>query len=197
MKKLILSTLLIVTFSFNVFAQDQGEFEIGVGIGVNFASFFGDDADLVGANTRTSFLAGVTGEYFFNDRWGIKSGLIFDSKGSEFNGGGEARLNYLFIPIYANWHFGRNRGWYLNFGPHVDFLLSAENEDDEDVSDVISSTDVGLGVGIGYKFRLSDSIKLFIEYQAAGGFIPVIDTGDSDDPDFTNTRGGFKVGILF
>ena len=188
MKKITLLSFLFLTSILFVQAQEKGDFEIGAVVGLNLATFYGDDAD--NADSITAFQAGVTGEYYFSDRWGFKSGLIYDSKGAE-EFGVSFELNYLFIPIYANWHFGANRNWYLNFGPHIDFLLSVGDAVDKDL---VSPVDVGLGVGIGYKFDVSDATKIFIEYQGAGGFISVPEDSSFE---FNNTRSAFNIGVLF
>ncbi|WP_233496696.1 outer membrane beta-barrel protein [Mucilaginibacter hurinus] len=36
------------------------------------------------------------------------------------------KLDYLTIPVMANWHFGRTKNWYLHFGPYVAFLLNVK-----------------------------------------------------------------------
>nr|WP_299383590.1 porin family protein [Allomuricauda sp.] len=184
--------LLLVLLPLTTKAQEKGEFEIGIGAGINFSDFYGDTS--FGYRTRTAFQAGVLGEYYFSDRWGLKSGFVYDSKGAD-GSGNEIKLDYLFIPIYANWHFGRTRNWYLNFGPHVDILVSAEDEIAGDLKDDTSSVDIGLGVGIGHKFRVSENTAIFIEYQGAGGLINV----PSNDGGFEllNTRAAFNVGVVF
>lgn len=203
-----LFTFLLVALPLFLSAQNEGDIELGVGLGFNSSNFYGDD--VVRSDVRTGLQAGVTGEYYFNDRWGFKSGLIYDSKGAEdpvvlvfsdgFNeeliGNDETKLDYLFIPLYANWHFGKNRNWYLNFGLHLDILLNAEEQVsgvNVDIKDDVSSVDVGLGVGIGYKFQISDHARLFIEYQSAGGFVEVF----KDGGDILNSRSALNVGIAF
>ncbi|WP_222983766.1 porin family protein [Flagellimonas meishanensis] len=189
MKKLF---LLLAILPFCVQAQDKGDFELGIGAGINFGNFYGDSAFLF--STRVSTQIGVLGEFYFSDRWGLKTGFVYDSKGAD-GSGNETKLDYLFIPIYANWHFGRNRNWYLNFGPHIDFLLSAEDEIVGDLKNDTSSFDVGLGVGIGHKFKISDTTGIFIEYQGAGGFINVVDNDTGFE--LLNTRAALNVGVVF
>lgn len=193
MKKLMIAAFAVFAFT-QINAQESGDIELGVGVGLNISTFYGNDASIFDLSSRTAAQFGVTGEYFFNDRWGLKSGFIYDAKGTKGAGGSELKVDYLFIPVYANWHFGSNRNWYLNFGPHLDVLLSAENADGQDIKDGVNSIDFGLGVGIGYKFELSENLKLYIEYQGAGGFIDI----DSDGGvDLKNTRSAFNVGLLF
>lgn len=69
----------------------------------NVSTIVGQD----NASSRTSFNAGVSGEYYFSDRWGLKAKLIYDSKGWS-NGfintvTTDYKLNYITLPIMANW----------------------------------------------------------------------------------------------
>lgn len=81
---------------------------------------------IAGSNSRLS--AGVTFDYYFNNRWSIRSGFSFDKMGSITNQNGikfEDKLNYISIPVNANWHFGSTRKWNLNFGLSPSFLTNA------------------------------------------------------------------------
>ena len=142
-------------------AQEAGATELGAIGGVSFATV--SDIQGNGADARVSFNFGGSFEYYFSDRWGIKTGLIYDSKGwadgfvESFDNTGnpqiataDFKLNYLTIPVMANWHFGSTRKWYLNFGGYAGFLLNAEETAfGNDVKDGLSSTDLGLALGIG------------------------------------------------
>lgn len=182
-------------------AQNKGDIELGVRSGLILSTFYGDDTE--GFDLRSSFQgAGVTGEYYFNDQWGLKLGAIYDTKGSkgvtvgEQFSDAEVRLEYLFIPLYANWHFGKNRSWYLNFGPHLDLLLNAEASG-QDVKDFFNNLDFGLGAGMGYRFQISDNASIFLEYQAAGGFLEVFDEDKVANNNIFNTRSSVNIGVVF
>jgi opacity protein-like surface antigen len=204
MKKTLLFALL---FGGLAFAQDKepagylgkGDVEFGAGIGISFSTVSSDEID---AGTITGFNAAFSADYFFNDRWSIKGKLIYDQKGFgdayfiDIDGTYETdiRLTYVTIPVMANWHFGANRQWYLNFGPYASFLMSAkETEGGNDVKDGFNSNDFGLEIGIGVKIPLNDQLKLYIEYEDSAG-LSNINKGDGD---LRNTRGGFNVGLNF
>ena len=143
-------------------AQNSGDIELGIGLGVNLANVSTIDG-LSNTSFRTSFNAGVSGEYYFSDRWGVKAKLIYDNKGwsdgfiidENFNRATtDFKLNYITLPIMANWHFSSNRNWYLNFGPYIGFLVNVEDSElGLDLKDEFKSTDFGFAYGIGYKFR--------------------------------------------
>jgi hypothetical protein len=96
----------------------------------------------------------------------------------------------------ANWHFGRTRNWYLNFGPYVGFLLNAkETAGSTPLNEVFNTVDAGLDAGIGIKFRISDKAKFFIELNGQGGVTDIIkDNGGSA---LRNSTSALNVGINF
>ncbi len=174
MKKLLLAAFTILCLSLTNAQSNAGEFTLAPQIGVNFSTYSSSDANY---DLRTSFSGGVIGEYYFSDLWSLRSGLLYDSMGSKDSFDNVDKLNYLTIPINANWHFGKNRNWFLNFGPAVAFLLSAETDLDGgqsiDIKDYIASTDIGLALGIGYKFDINPDFQLCIDYQGFGGIINI------------------------
>ncbi|TJY37412.1 porin family protein [Pontimicrobium aquaticum] len=204
MKKQLFITALTIFGILTSYAQDNGDFELGLGLGLNLANVSTIDGQN-NASSRISFNAGVSGEYYFSDRWGLKAKLIYDSKGwadgfitdENFNTvTTDFELNYATLPIMANWHFGSNRNWYLNFGPYVGFLMNAKDSElGMDVKEGFKSTDFGFAFGIGYKFEIDDSIKLFIEYDGQSGFSDVFEENSGDT--IRNGRSSFNIGALF
>ena len=125
MKKRLL-TVLLFTFGLLISnAQDQGDFELGINAGLNLSNLASSDDDFE-SDSRVSFNIAASGEYYFSDRWGIKTKLIFDKKGfGDDDNDVDVNMDYITIPVMANWHFGSNRNWYLNFGVYGGFLLNA------------------------------------------------------------------------
>lgn len=199
MKKLLLVAAFAVFGLLNLNAQsDQGDFTIAPQVGLNLSNY--TSSENLNNKIRIAFNAGVIAEYYFSDRWSLRSGLLYDSKGTKVTSSGEDyidKLNYLALPIHANWHFGSNRNWFLNFGPTLGFLLSAKADvpgGEIDIKDELDSTfDAGLGVGIGYKFDVSDSTQLYLQYQGYNGFINIMDL----DFSLLNATSAFNVGVIF
>ncbi|NRB60498.1 MAG: PorT family protein [Winogradskyella sp.] len=196
MKKLFLLAIFTVFgLSITNAQSDSGDFTIAPQIGLNLSNY--TSSENLSNKIRTAFNIGVVGEYYFSDRWSLRTGLFYDSKGSEIASNVIEKLNYLTIPIHANWHFGSNRNWFLNFGPTAGILLSAKGDypDGEvDIKDAIESTlDLGLGLGIGYKFEISEGTELFIHYQGYNGFIDLVDANIS----LFNATSAFNVGVIF
>jgi len=204
MKKIYLITLLTFFSYLHLNAQNTGDIEVGFQTGLNLANVSTSDGE--GTSSRVSYNFGASGEYYFSDTWGIKTKLIYDNKGwkdgfifleDDFNDfTTDFELTYLTIPVMANWHFGSRKNWYLNVGPYIGFLLNAEDSEfGLDISEAFNNTDVGLAVGIGYKFMVSDKIKLFAEFDGQSGFIGVFDEVEGEN--VRNGRASFNVGILF
>ncbi|WP_445735724.1 porin family protein [Mariniflexile sp.] len=199
MKRLLLCAAFAVLGLSHVMAQSgSGDFTIAPQIGLNLSNY--SSSENLSNKIRTAFNAGVIGEYYFSDRWSIRSGIIYDSKGTKITQSGQDyidKLNYIAVPLHANWHFGSNRNWFLNFGPTIGFLASAKADTpfgEFDAKDKIkSSFDAGLGVGIGYKFDIADDTQLYIQYQGYNGFIDLFD----EDFSVFNATSAFNIGVIF
>lgn len=203
MKNVFFIAMIMLTGVFSVNAQKEGGFEFGGNLGVSTSVIATSDSQITSDNL-TSFNLGVSGEYYFSDRWGLKTKLILDNKGwgngflivqGNFTAT-DVKLTYLTLPVMANWHFGSTRKWYLHFGLYAGFLLNAEAKvNGTDVSEAIESVDIGLAAGIGYKFPIAENANMFIEYDGQGGFTDVFanNTGDA----VRNSRSSFNIGVLF
>lgn len=201
MKKLIIASLLSI-FSVNAFSQQKGSFELGVNLGFNAATV------QAGINTNSSYRSGVnlgvSADYFFSDRWSIKTKLAFDQKG--WSGGfidlisrqsfpKDYKIDYITVPVMTNWHFGKKRNWYLHFGPYLGFLTSAnEAAFGTDLEEGMQKTDFGLDLGIGVKFPVSPKAKLFLELDGQSGFIDII--SQNEGTSIMNSRSSINFGFL-
>ncbi len=205
MKKLLLMTAIICGMAKMNAQADKGDFEVGAGIGVNIASVDVPSNNGTSTDANVGINIAFVGEYYFSDRWGIKSRLIYDQKGwgngfveleeeiytTDYN------LTYLTIPVMANWHFGSTRKWHLNFGPYAGFLLNAEDEArGMDLKEGFKSTDFGIVFGLGYKFPIAENTKLFIEYEEQYGLVDIFEQNIGGSA-VVNSRTSFNVGVLF
>lgn len=215
MKKLqLLAAALFATIGLS--AQEKGNLELGFGVGYNYSIVSGidyyDNNGYNGPDFSSGFNLGFSADYYFNDEWSIKAKVIYDRKGwdndyiaiydpltdtddlylTDFN------LDYITVPVMANWHFGRTNNWYLNFGPYVGFLLNAEDTVfNNDVKSQTEATDFGLAYGIGVKIPLNNYLKFFIEYEGQAGLTDVIKDTRTYSNLETNSRGAFNVGVNF
>lgn len=202
MKKLFI-VLLSIGSSLTALSQEKGSFEFGIAGGLNSSTV--QSGSNTNSSTRVGFNAGFSGDYFFSDRWSIKAKLSYDQKGwndgfISVDGGAsmvtDYKLDYLTVPVMANWHFGKKRNWYLNFGPYAGILLNAEETALKmDLKDFMQSTDFGLALGIGVKIPLSERVKILIELDGQSGFTDVFK--DNPNSAVQNIRSGINTGLVF
>ena len=201
MKKKFITVTLLIAFSVIGFAQKKGDVEFGINLGLNSSNV---TSEYLSSDTGTGVNLGFAADYFFSDSWSLKGKIIYDQKGWD-NGllyvgvnryNTNYNLNYLTIPVMANWHFGKKKNWNLNFGPYAGFLLSAEETAyNTNVKEFFNTNDFGLNIGIGVKFPLSNKLKLNIEYEAQSGFSDVFK--DNNNKRIIGTRGALNVGLNF
>jgi hypothetical protein len=195
MKKIIVTSLLLVGFFGFAQKREKGTFELTPIIG--YASSNYTSSEELSNDPITSVDFGVNGDYYFIDRWSIRSGLLLQSMGSEYEFFGnqvyQDKLEYLTIPLNANWHFGSTRKWNLNFGPSFGFLMSAKSAG-ENVKSLAESFQLGLSYGIGYKIEINEKIGILIDFQGMSGLTEVIK--DSEIP-IKNAYSVFNVGGVF
>lgn len=185
--KTLLTTIFTVLTLLS-FAQDypqKGDSEIGFSFG-SYSGSLRNGFDS-GSSQRSSIGAAVQYEHYFSDRWGIKGKLNYDPKGDGF-----VDLNYLTIPVMANWHFGKNRRWNLHFGPYIGLMLSTESGG-IDVSEFYTSTDGGIDLGIAYKFPIGD-LWFFVESDGQTPFSNALINSSSN---FVYSRSALSIGVIF
>jgi hypothetical protein len=148
----------------------KGDSEFGLMFGYA-SSYFTDGGYGPADGTKESggVLIAVHYDHYFSKTWSIKGRLNFDPKGGadEFDDS-KVKLNYITVPVMANWHFGKRKRWYLHFGPYAGFLMSADFEGN-DVKELFDSTEFGFDFGIGVKIPIG-STMFFIESDGQSGF---------------------------
>jgi hypothetical protein len=195
MKKILLSLITLISFGFaNAQSKEKGAFEITPKIGYSSFSEY-NEGNSTDSNSGVAF--GATGDYYLNNRWSLRSGLIFNKMGGEFSAYGlpklEDKLNYLSVPLNANWHFGSTRKWNLNFGFSPSFLLSAKTNDIKIPKNAIESFQIGLNFGIGYKIEVTKKFGILLDYQFFGGLTNI---NKATNEKITNIGDGFNVGAV-
>jgi len=197
--KTTLLTALVLFFTAQSFAQyNKKDITIAPHLGLALSTYTTDEN--VEYNYRTSLALGAAVDFYFNDRWSLRTGVFYAPLGAEDDFNNLDKLNYLSIPLNANWHFGSRRNWYLNFGPSFKFLMGATGEFSDgseiELDDFIKSFDAGLDLGIGYRFNVDENLQLFGEYQGYAGFIDVLDFGAGDFPELRNSASIFNFGVV-
>jgi hypothetical protein len=191
-----LSLVALVTFGLaNAQIKEKGTIEITPKIG---SSSFFENNEGKSTDSNAGIQIGVSGDYYFNNRWSLRSGFVVDKMGGKYYSGFnkfEDKLNYLSIPINANWHFGSTRKWNLNFGLSPSFLTNATTEYNG-MSQKITSTDMesfqlGFTYGIGYKIEITKKFGLLIDGQFFDGLTNINKTSDAR---ITNSGYSFNLG---
>ncbi len=190
--------LAITIFSTNLFGQDEswpmkGDSEIGIIVGFNASQYYGSDISSDEVDYSSGVIFGASYDHYFSDKWSLKVAAYYDQKGAKDPFAGDLNVNYLTIPINPNWHFGKRKRWFLNFGPYAGFLLSA-NAFGIDVKDSVKSTDFGFNTGIGIKIPIGNKLNFFIESTGQSGFTSV---DAEDNTSVKNSRGSLAIGVFF
>lgn len=146
---------------------------------------------------------GIYGNYFFNDRWSLRSGLLYQKMGTDkinstiFNNEYSERTNYLTMPLTVNYHFGGSRNWYVNYGVSIGVLTNAEAEYYNgngfvDIKDLANPVQFGINGGIGYKFEISPEFIIVIDNSNMLGL-----TKTTEEEKGNNFYMSFNLGVVF
>ncbi len=206
MTKFFTPLLLLLGIYSSSFAQTKNNVEFGANIGYNVAYINETGYGNLNSPAVSGLNLGVSADFKLSDRWSLRGKVIYDQKG--WNDGylvdaeGETdnvnfRLNYITIPVTVNWHFGRMKNWYLNFGPYAGFLLNAtETSSGTDIKPGFNNTDFGIALGIGVKFPITNKLRLFIEDEGQAGIANIL-KGSPNGLFVQNIRSALNVGINF
>jgi len=201
MKKLF-TALLLSAATLPVFSQQKGNFEFGLNAGLNLSTV--TSGSETNKDYRTGLLAGVYGDYFFSEEWSIKAKVSYDQKGwnngylefEDYSIQTNYQLDYLTVPVMANWHFGHTKNWYINLGPYAGFLLSAkESTMGLDLKPIARTVDIGLALGIGVKIPLSSKVKFLVELDGQSGFTDAF--AENEGNTIRNSRSSIVAGLAF
>ena len=126
----------------------------------------------------------------------------------------DTRVNYLDIPVLLKYSFGgESAQGYALAGPNFGYAFSGKvksevttplgsESDEQDIDfkeDNISRTDLGLNLGLGAQFGLSDNLRLFADARYNLGLTNLNTSDAAEDADLkVKNRGiGINVGILY
>jgi len=207
MKKIFTTLFTLLGFLNLALAQQKSNIEFGLGAGVGYSFIYQENNN---SEIKLALNAGAFADYYFSDSWSLKVKAMYDQKGwsdgniyvtDEDNGnqatirGVDFRLNYITIPVTAEWHFGRTSNWYLNFGPYVGFLTSSTSSIYvPDLKDNYNTVDAGISFAVGVKIPISRHQKFFIESDGQSGVTNIFKYSDQSNQ---NLRQSINIGIDF
>lgn len=175
MKKILLLAAIALS-SLSVKAQTEpGTFTLMPKVGLNMANV----TDLEHTKMKAGAVAGVEAEYRASNLMGITAGVHYSMQGVKADeGDGKTKLDYINIPILANFHVWK--GLSINAGIQPGFLVSAKADygegEDEDIKDECESFDFSIPVGASYEWN---SFVLDLRYNIGVTKIYKEDEGSS------------------
>jgi hypothetical protein len=201
MKKVAITAFAMLSISL-ASAQD---IRFGVKAGANFATLTGDAvADDV--EMKAGFHAGGLVEFKFTEMLSLQPEVLFSLQGAKTSdrdddGLGniertESKVNLSYINVPIMLKFYPVKGFFIQAGPQVGFLVSAKSKDETtftdpgnlvttqstetDIKDDLKTVDVSFNAGLGYDF--TDNI--FVDARYSFGLTNVYDA-----PDFLDVFG--------
>jgi hypothetical protein len=207
MKKIILSSLLVLAFGFT-YAQKA---EFGIKGGVNSSNFSGDTEGIdfkpsvgfnVGAFAAIKLSEKITlqPEILFSTQGAKAENVTADVNGVNYTADIEFNLSYINVPVMFKYYVADK--FNLEAGPQIGFLTSAETSTkvdgfnqtvDQDAKDYFESVDFGFNLGAGYDF--TNKISAGIRYNI--GLSNVWKTQPGDNSESQNSVLSLSVGYKF
>lgn len=185
MKKHLALSFISISFSLVCMSQ-KNTTEFGVSGGVNINSAYGESVSNDHKSSMAGFSAGVKFKYYTSDHFGIKALLLYDQNGWAYRsltftssmgndlGKGDAifKLNYLTVPVLAEYSFGNKVKFKAGAGGFFGLLLNNQvivkikepiapdiTTTTKSSSDYRKSVNFGLSANAGIQIPISSSIK--------------------------------------
>jgi predicted porin len=197
MKKLLMM-LVMATVAMTASAQntlrDKGSFTLqpkaGVGIGTISGSWttIGGEKD----KARIGFVAGLEGEYYAADWFGLAVGLNYAQQGFKFEGEDfkeTTKLDYLNVPIVGNFYVAK--GLALKTGFQFGFLMNAKL-DSQDIKDLCNKVNFAIPVGVSYEI---ENVVLDLRYNLGLNKTNKADNGNKARTDLIQITLGYKFNL--
>ena len=159
----------------------------GIKGGLNIADVSGINGD-----NRLSGHVGLFLHSRINRNWSIQPEILYSGQGQQFtvvNNEFTLALSYIQVPVM--FQFYPVKQFYLEFGPQLGFLLSANVKDDDDkveVDDDYKKVHVGLSFGAG--IQVTNMLGFYARYNAG-----LADITKNDNRDYFNRVGQIGVSI--
>ncbi|THU41759.1 PorT family protein [Niastella caeni] len=184
MKKYALAFMLFCIVAGSTQAQ---KITPGIKGGLNISDVSGINGD-----NRLSGHVGLFLNSRFNPMWSIQPEILYSGQGQQYvflNNEYTLALSYIQIPVMFQFHPVKQ--FYLEFGPQLGFLLSANVKDDEDkleVDEDYKKVDAGIAFGAG--IQVTSMLGFYGRYN-----IGLADITKGDNRDFFNRVGQIGVSI--
>jgi len=207
MKKIILSSLLVLVFGF----ANAQKAEFGIKGGLNSSNFSGD-TEGVDFKPKVGFNIGAFAAIKLSEKITLQPEILFSTQGAKaenvnanvngvnYTADIDFNLSYINIPVMFKYYVADK----FNFevGPQIGFLTSAETSTklegfnqtvDQDAKNYFESVDFGCNLGAGYDF--TNNISAGIRYNI--GLSNILKTEAGDNSKSQNSVFSLSVGYKF
>jgi hypothetical protein len=185
MKKYVLALGLLCIVAAGARAQ---KITPGIKGGLNIADVSGINGD-----NRLSGHIGLFINSKLNPKWAIQPELLYSGQGQQYmvvNNEYTLALSYIQVPIM--FQFYPVRHFYVEFGPQLGFLLSANVRDDDNKWEVDQDyKKVEAGISFGAGFQVTNMLGFFGRYNAG-----LSDISKNDNRDYFNRVGQLGLYVL-
>lgn len=165
MNRHLLSVILCTGFATSSYAQCV---KLGVKAGLNSSTLttFVSALDTDKISRKQGLHLGATANLAFSRYFSVQSELLFAEQGAKAASDSKFtyNLNYLNLPVLGRFTV---KGFFLESGPQLNFLLAAHNKHNEYSRDIragMKPVTLGYAAGLGYGF--SNGIQLGARYHA-------------------------------
>lgn len=197
MKKLLMM-LVMATVAMTASAQntlrDKGSFTLQPKAGVGIGTISGNWTTIGGEKdkARIGFVAGLEGEYYAADWFGLAVGLNYAQQGFKFEAEDykeTTKLDYLNVPIVGNFYVAK--GLALKTGFQFGFLMNAKL-DSQDIKDLCNKVNFAIPIGVSYEI---ENVVLDLRYNIGLNKTNKADNGNKARTDLIQITLGYKFNL--
>lgn len=226
MKKIFTSFVIMIS---GLAMSQNSEFSYGFHSGLNYSQLSkGHFPGEVDSKKPMIFVTlGAKAAYQLNDRFKINVELNYERKSSKTESEIEVRndpenpqmyindsfqwnLDYLIMPVTAQYCFSDENSFYLNGGIFMGYLLNAKikyssdstlsdfpNSDEIDLNSNLKKFDYGLVVGLGKNFQWGNDKNLYLELRENFGLNNISDMNSGFYTDVKTNGINLVLGVMF
>lgn len=197
MKKFLMM-LVMATVAMTASAQntlrDKGSFTLQPKAGVGIGTISGNWTTIGGEKdkARIGFVAGLEGEYYAADWFGLAVGLNYAQQGFKFEAEDykeTTKLDYLNVPIVGNFYVAK--GLALKTGFQFGFLMNAKL-DSQDIKDLCNKVNFAIPIGVSYEI---ENVVLDLRYNLGLNKTNKADNGNKARTDLIQITLGYKFNL--
>ncbi len=190
---LVMATVAMTASAQNTL-RDKGSFTLQPKAGVGIGTIAGNWTTIGGEKdkARIGFVAGLEGEYYAADWFGLAVGLNYAQQGFKFEAEDykeTTKLDYLNVPIVGNFYVAK--GLALKTGFQFGFLMNAKL-DSQDIKDLCNKVNFAIPVGVSYEI---ENVVLDLRYNIGLNKTNKADNGNKARTDLIQITLGYKFNL--